>query len=74
MTATVKAKFDGKQFLRETLPALEAGRSYILHMEEINSEDRARKIAALREAVTEEEFLKDLEEVATDFAGLDSED
>jgi hypothetical protein len=73
MAATLKARFDGKQFLPETLPALEPDRSYLLHVEEINSENQAEKIAALREAMQDELFLSDLHDVAVDFAGMDTE-
>jgi hypothetical protein len=74
MGAILKAKFDGKQFLPETLPALETGRIYLLHVEEIDPGTRAGKIAALREAMHEDGFLRDLQGVAADFAGIDSED
>jgi hypothetical protein len=74
MAATLKAKFDGKQFLPETLPALEPGRTYLLHVQEVDPDTRAGKIAALRHSVKDEAFLSDLREVAADFAGVDTED
>ena len=74
MAASVKAKFDGKQFLPETLPALEPGRTYLLHVQEVTSDTRAEKIAALREAVKDKAFVRDLQDVAADFAIVDTED
>jgi hypothetical protein len=73
MSAIVKARFDGKQFLPEEAPGLEAGRTYLLHVEEVQSETRRGKIATLRQAMEDEAFLNDIREVATDFSGVDFE-
>ena len=73
MLATLKAKFDGKHFLPETSPALPAGRTYLLRVEEVDS-TTAVKIAALRDAMRDRAFLDDLQEASEDFAGLDAED
>jgi len=74
MIPVIKAKFDGRQFLPETLPALEPGRTYLLHVVEPSSETRSEKIAALRQATKDKAFLRDLEDMARDFAEVDSQD
>jgi hypothetical protein len=73
MAATLKAKFDGKQFLPETVPALEPGRTYLLHVQEVDPQTRAGKIAALRHSMKDQAFLSDLQKVAADFTDVDSE-
>jgi hypothetical protein len=74
MPATLKAIFDGKQFLPEKAPSLEPGRTYLLHVEEVEADSRAAKIAALRQAMTDEIFLQDIHDVTTDFSAVDAED
>jgi hypothetical protein len=70
---TLRARFDGKHFLPEGALSLPAGRTYLLHVEDVDL-DEAGKIASLREAMQDPLFLQDLEEVAGDFTAVDAED
>lgn len=74
MWATLRAMFDGKRFLPEIAPPLAPGKTYLLGVEEADSNLISSKLPPLRQAMQNQAFLDDLEQVAEDFTALDAED